>query len=333
MAKNILILGGGNGGTMIANKLRKHLARDVWNITVIDKDNRHIYQPGLLLVPFGLENPHKIVKQRSKYIAPGITFVLDIVTRIDLEKRLVKTVGMREFSYDFLVISTGCMPDASEDAGLSDALGRNAFTFYDYDGSLALQTALKQFNGGKLVVAIASLPIKCPVAPLEFALLADWYFTKRGIRNKVDIRFVTPAMGAFTKARTSAVLGEITAEKNIAITANWNLGTVNAGERRIENMPGTERIDYDLLVAIPTNVGAKVATDSDIDDGMGYVPTDPHTLQVKGYSQVYTLGDASNTPASKAGSSVHYQTDTVLHNILCEIHGRSPEPLYDGHAT
>ena len=333
MAKNILILGGGNGGTMIANKLRHELSTENWNITVIDRDNRHIYQPSMLLVPFGLDDPKKIVKPRNKYIKPGINFVMDEITNIDTEGKKVSTKSGTVFEYDFLVISTGCYPDPTEDEGLAEAMGNDVFTFYDLDSSIQLGKALKEFQGGKLVIDISSLPIKCPVAPLEFAFLADWYFKTRKMRDKVDIHFVTPGPGAFTKPKATKVLTKIAEEKNINITANFGLGLANGEEKWIENLQASERINYDLLVSIPTTIGDKAVSDSGIDDGMGYVPTDHHTLKAKKHDNVYVLGDATNVPTSKAGSVVHYEVDVVLYNILSEICGGEAMPMFDGHAT
>ncbi|MDP2211774.1 MAG: FAD/NAD(P)-binding oxidoreductase, partial [Candidatus Aquicultor sp.] len=291
MAKNILILGGGNGGTMIANKLRHELSTENWNITVIDRDNRHVYQPSMLLVPFGLDDPKKIVKPRNKYIKPGINFVMDEITNIDTENKKVSAKSGTVFEYDFMVISTGCSVDPTEDEGLAEAMGNDVFTFYSLDSSIQLGKALKEFQGGKLVVDISSLPIKCPVAPLEFAFLADWYFKTRKMRDKVDIHFVTPGPGAFTKPKATKVLTKIAEEKNINITANFGLGLVNGKEKWIENLQASERINYDLLVSIPTTIGDKAISASGIDDGMGYVPTDHNTLKAKKHDNVYVLGD------------------------------------------
>ena len=333
MAKNILILGGGNGGTMIANKLRHELSTENWNITVIDRDNRHVYQPSMLLVPFGLDDPKKIVKPRNKYIKPGINFVMDEITNIDTENKKVSAKSGTVFEYDFMVISTGCSVDPTEDEGLAEAMGNDVFTFYDLESTIQLGKALKEFQGGKLVIDISSLPIKCPVAPLEFAFLADWYFKTRKMRDKVDIHFVTPGPGAFTKPRATKVLTKIAEEKNINITANFGLGLANGEEKWIENLQASERINYDLLVSIPTTIGDKAISDSGIDDGMGYVPTDHHTLKAKKHDNVYVLGDATNVPTSKAGSVVHYEVDVVLYNILSEICGGEAMPMFDGHAT
>ncbi|MEW5706697.1 MAG: FAD-dependent oxidoreductase [Actinomycetota bacterium] len=333
VAKNILVLGGGNGGTIISNKLRRELPEEKWNITVIDGDNRHIYQPGLLMVPFNLDDPRKIVKPRNKFLKPGVNFVQDYALLIDIESKKVTTKRGHVFPYDFLVISTGCSVQPSVDNGLEEAMGGNAFTFYTLDGAIALSKALKSYQGGRLVVNISSLPIKCPVAALEFSFLADWYFKKRGIRDKVDIEFVTPAPGIFAKPRAASVLTKIAEQKNVKVRTNWCLGTVNAQEKWIENIRGDERIEYDLLVSVPSTLGDESIRNSGLGDNKGYIPTDPHTLQAKGHDRIYVLGDASDVPTSKAGSAVHYQANVVARNILSEVNDSAPAPLYDGHAT
>jgi len=331
--RNILVLGGGNGGTMIANKLRQELPEKKWNIAVIDGDNRHVYQPALLMVPFGLDDPRKIVKPRDKFFKRGVNFVLDHALFIDTENKKVTTKGSNVFPYDFLVISTGCSVQPSADEGLEEAMGENAFTFYTLEGAIALGKALKSFQGGRLVVNISSLPIKCPVAALEFSFLADWYFKRRGIRDKVDIEFVTPAPSVISKPKAAPILLKIAEQKNVKVRTNWCLSMVNAKEKWIEDTKDNEKIAYDLLVSVPTTLGDGVISNSGLGDNKGYVPTDQHTLQAKGHDRIYVLGDAADVPTSKAGSAVHYQTNIVLRNILSEINGSAPAPLYDGHAT
>ena len=330
MSKKIVVLGAGTGGTIISNNLRRHLP-DEWEITVIDRDNEHVYQPGMLFVPFDIQKVGTLTKPRKKYILPGVNFVIDEITRIDPEKREVKTSN-HTFSYDFLVISTGCKIVPEENDGLMDAMGENAFTFYSLEGAELLRKKLKEFDGGKLVLNIAELPFKCPVAPIEFVFLADWYFKKRGIRNKVEIELVTPLNGAFTKPKASAVFGESAKEKNITITPKFELSEVNGKEKYIESIQG-DRVTYDVLVSIPTTIGDEVISDSGIDDGIGYVPTHLNTLQALKHERIYVIGDATNVPTSKAGSVAHYEADVVVFNIMAEIHGIKPEEIYDGHST
>lgn len=330
MSKNIVVLGAGTGGTIVSNNLRRHLPDD-WEITVIDRDDNHIYQPGMLFVPFDIQKVGTLTKSRKKYILPGVNFVIDEITRIDPEKRVVTTKN-RTFSYDFLVISTGCKIAPEENDGLMEAMGDNAFTFYSLEGAELLRKKLKEFDGGKLVLNIAELPFKCPVAPIEFVFLADWFFKKKGIRNKVEIELVTPLDGAFTKPKASAVFGESAREKNIKITPKFELNEVNGKEKYIESIQG-DKVSYDVLVSIPSTIGDEVISNSGIDDGIGYVPTHLNTLQALKHERVYVIGDATNVPTSKAGSVAHYEADVVVFNIMAEIHGIKPEEIYDGHST
>ncbi len=330
MSKNIVVLGAGTGGTIISNNLRRHLPDD-WEITVIDRDDKHVYQPGMLFVPFEIQKVGTLTKSRKKYILPGVNFVIDEITRIDPEKRVVTTKN-RTFSYDFLVISTGCKIAPEENDGLMEAMGDNAFTFYSLEGAELLRKKLKEFDRGKLVLNIAELPFKCPVAPIEFVFLADWFFKKKGIRNKVEIELVTPLDGAFTKPKASAVFGESAREKNIKITPKFELNEVNGKEKYIESIQG-DKVSYDVLVSIPSTIGDEVISNSGIDDGIGYVPTHLNTLQALKHERIYVIGDATNVPTSKAGSVAHYEADVAVFNIMAEIHGIKPEEIYDGHST
>ena len=330
MSKKIVVLGGGTGGTIISNNLRRHLPKD-WEITVIDRDDRHIYQPGMLFVPFGIQKASTLVRSRKKYILPDVNFVIDEITHIDPEKREVKTKS-HKFSYDFLIISTGCKIVLEENDGLTDAWGKNAFSFYTIEAAEMLRKKLKEFEGGKLVMNIAELPFKCPVAPIEFVFLADWYFKKRGIRNKTEIEFVTPLPGAFTKPKASTVFIESAKSKNIKITTSYELNAVNGKEKYIESVKG-DKVSFDTLVIVPSTIGDAVISNSGLDDGIGYVPTHHNTLKTLKHDRIYVIGDATNVPTSKAGSVAHYEADVVVFNIMSEIHGVKPEEIYDGHST
>jgi sulfide:quinone oxidoreductase len=330
MSKKIVVLGAGTGGTIVSNNLRRHLPKE-WEITVIDRDDQHIYQPGMLFVPFGLQKASTLVRSRKKYILPGVDFVIDEITRIDPEKREVKTKN-HSFSYDFLIISTGCNIAPEENDGLMDAWGKNAFSFYTIPAAEMLRKRLKEFDGGKLVMNIAELPFKCPVAPIEFVFMADWFCKKKGIRNKTEIELVTPLSGAFTKPKASAVFTEAAKAKNIKITTGYELNMVNGKEKYIESIQGN-KISFDTLVIVPSTIGDKVISNSGIDDGIGYVPTHHNTLKALKHDRVYVIGDATNVPTSKAGSVAHYEADVVVFNIMAEIHGVKPEEIYDGHST
>ena len=330
MGKNLVILGAGCAGTMVANKLRRRLHRDEWTITIIDKDDRHVYQPGLLFIPFGIYQPEEIVRSRSEFIARDIRFVIDEINHVDTEKQRVETMA-GSYPYDQLIVATGVELAPGEIPGLMEGWQKVAFDFYTLPGAINLHKAMRNFKGGKLVLNIAEFPFKCPVAPLEFAFLADWYFHTRGIRDKVEIEFVTPLTGAFTKPVATAVLTSACEQKNIKITPNFALGSVDGERKVISSYDGTE-VDYDMLVSIPPNFGSQVMIDSGISDPMGYIPVDKHTLQPKDRPNVWVLGDGTNVPTSKAGAVAHFQADILEENIMAYINGEAQHARSDGHA-
>ena len=330
--KKIVIVGAGTGGTAVANKLRRKLPQDEWEITIIDKDDKHIYQPGLLLVPFGLSSTKNLIRSRKKYISRGINFVVDDITRINYERNRVETKG-GSFGYDWLIIATGCRIAPEENEGLLDAWEENAFSFYTAETAEKLRHAIENFNGGKLVMCVAELPIKCPVAPVEFVFLADWYFRKKGMRDKVEICLSTPfpqCMPNWPKA--SVILTEAAKNKGILLITDFALQEVNSQRKYVEAYNG-KKTDYDLLVIIPTNVGSEVIVESGLDDGSTFIPTDKHTLKALNHKNIYIIGDATNLPTSKAGSVAHYESEIAAQNILNEIKGKESEPIYDGHST
>jgi sulfide:quinone oxidoreductase len=329
--RKILILGSGAGGTIVANKLRQELSADEWQITIIDRDEQHHYQAGYLMIPFGIYSRANILKPKKEFIPKGVEFVVDNIVRIDTDQRKVVT-GRGSYVYDWLVIATGCGINPDEIEGLGDGWGKDIHNFYTLEGSEALRKALKYFTCGKLVLNIAELPFKCPIAPLEFVFMADWYFTVAGVRDKVEIELVTPLANVFTKPVAVRALASVAEKKNIKVTPFFEIAQVNASEKTIESHKG-EKVGYDLLVSIPPNFGDQAIIDSGLGDPMGYIPTDKSTLKAQNLDRVYALGDATNVPTSKAGSVAHYMAYTVVENIVREIDGQSPLPTFDGHAT
>ncbi len=329
--KKLVILGSGTGGTIVANKMRKLLPESKWEITVIDQDWVHHYQPGWLFIPFGIYTKEDCVKPKTKYIPQGVHFVLDEVTGIDPDKKQVKTKA-DTFSYDWLVIATGCRIVPAEVEGMMEGWGREVHNFYTQDGALALREKLQYFDKGRVVINIAELPFKCPVAPLEFAFMADWFFGMNGVRDHIEIELVTPLSAAFTKPVAAEILGNICKEKNIKVTPNFQIAQVDAGKKFIKSYGG-EEVPYDLLVSIPPNFGAQCIIDSGLGDPMGYMETDHFTLKTKKYDSIYVIGDATNVPTSKAGAVAHYEADVMCVNLKREIDGQEPRPDYDGHAT
>jgi sulfide:quinone oxidoreductase len=330
--KKIVILGAGTGGTAAANKLRKELPHDEWEITVIDRDDNHVYQPGLLFVPFGLCSVNSLIKSRKRYISGGINFIIDPLKRIDHEKNRIETEG-GTFEYDWLIVGTGCRLAPEENEGLLDEWGKNAFSFYTPDTAAPLSNALANFNEGRLLMSVAELPFKCPVAPIEFIFLADWYFRQKGIRDRVDLTLSTPfiqCMPNWEKGRE--VMKEAAKNKNITLVTDFVIAEVSREGKYIKSFKG-EKVEYDLLVIVPTNVGDDVVVESGLDDGSTFIQTDKHSLKALNHKNIYVIGDATNLPTSKAGSVAHYEAEVITHNLLREIKGRDPEPIYDGHST
>lgn len=329
--KKLLILGSGSGGTMVATKMRHKLPESEWEITVIDRDWQHHYQAGWLFVPFGVYTLKDCMKPKADFIPKGVKLVMDSIENIDPAKKVVKCKN-GSYSYDWVVIATGCRICPEEVDGMMDDWGGNIHNFYTPNGAEALFKKWKNMKEGRIVHHIAEMPIKCPVAPLEFVYLADWFFTLKGVRQNIEIELVTPLTGAFTKPVAAKILGKVCEDKNIKITPNFVVDSVNVGNKTLESVAG-EEVPYDLLVAIPPNFGQQVIIDSGMGDAMGYVETDKHTLKAKNFEHMYVIGDATNVPTSKAGSVAHYQSDIVVDNLIREMEGEEPEPAFDGHST
>jgi sulfide:quinone oxidoreductase len=330
--RRIVILGGGTGGTLTANRLRRLYNLDDAVITVVDLDDRHVYQPGLLFVPFGLTHSEDIVRPRERQLRIGIDFVESAIDRVDIEACEVHLANGATLGYDVLVVATGARLVPEETEGLLGAgWMNNVFTFYTPEGAAALGAALATFDRGRLVVNVVDMPIKCPVAPLEFCFLADWYFTQRGIRKQVEITYATPLDGAFTKPVAAAQLGVMLDARGIELVTEFNTGEV-AGDKLV-GYDGRE-VPFDLAVVIPLHGGATyVGRSPGLGDELDFVPTDELTLQSKAAPNVFVIGDAANVPASKAGSVTHFEGETLVENVRRFLAGEPLEAGFDGHAN
>ena len=332
--KKLLVLGGGTAGTIVVNKLIKKLPKDTWEITVVDQDSKHIYQPGLLFLPFGTYEPKQIIKKRQAYFPKGISYIQAEIEKVDPQLNKVYLKDSRELDYDYLVIASGTTPRPDQTPGMSDPKlwYKSVFDFFTLEGSIALRNALKNFNGGRLVVHITEMPIKCPVAPLEFTFLADAYFEKRGIRDKVEIVYVTPLEGAFTKPVCSKALGFMLDERKITLEPDFVIEHIDAETKTMVSMDERE-IPFDLLVTIPVNMGADFIARSGLGDELNYVPVSKRTFLSDKFANIFVLGDASNIPASKAGSVAHFAIDLFSENFAEYVEGRPMTHEFDGHAN
>lgn len=331
--KKLLILGAGTAGTMMLNKLSTALDSSEWQITIVDQFETHYYQPGFLFIPFGIYTRKDVIKPKRDFFPSGTSIIMSEIEKIVPEENKVILKNNSFLTYDYLIIATGAKVKPEETEGMKDKLWyKNIFDFYTIEGACALAGFFKQWKGGKLVINIAEMPIKCPVAPLEFAFLADWYFTEKGIRDKVDIHFVTPLPGAFTKPRASSILGDILSKKNINITTEFSIGRVDNDAMKIVSWDEKE-IPFDVLVTIPTNMGDEAIERSGMGDELNFIPTDKSTLKSRDYDNIFVIGDATDLPSSKAGSVAHFQSDILYENFIAAIESREMTEKFDGHAN
>ena len=332
--KELLILGAGTGGAVAANMLGHKLDLKEWRITIVDRASTHVYQPGLLFIPFrlyGYDSEADIVKSIETPIPKNARLVAGDVKLIDRESKKVET-DAGSYRYDWLISAMGCRIAPEEIEGMSESMGNDVHTFYDLDGALRLQEALDGMQAGRLVIDIAEMPIKCPVAPIEFAFLADYYFHLKGVREQIDITLVTPFEGAFTKPNASRVLSGIAEQKGIKVVPNFQLERVDGDNKTIHSYQG-QSVEYDLLCAVPPNLGPQVLDDSELGDGTGYGLTEPRTLKSRKADFIYFLGDNSNVSTSKAGSVAHFEAETVVGNVLREMEDKPALPSFDGHSN
>lgn len=331
--RNLLILGGGTAGTMAANKLRKSLRPQDWAITVVDADDAHHYQPGFIFMPFGTYRPEQVTKSRRAHLNKAIPLIYGSIDRVLPDERRVLLEDGRELGYDMLIIATGVTPRPDQTPGMLEGEWHESIhEFYTYEGSMALAEKLRTWDGGRLVINIVEMPIKCPVAPLEFAFLADAFFEDKGMRDMVQMTYVTPLPGAFTKPRAAAAFGSTLDDKGIAVESDFMIERVDPEAKTLVSYDERE-IPFDLLVTIPLNMGADYVARSGLGNELNLVPVDNFTQLSKDYDTIFALGDANDIPASKAGSVAHFEVDVFIDNFLEHVAGQPMSHRFDGHAN
>ena len=332
--RNVVILGGGTAGTMVANRLRAKFPAADLAITVIDRDDEHLYQPGFLFLPFGKATRRQIVKKRSAQLADGIRFVEAEISRVDAEANKVllapnPNLSTTEIAYDDLIIATGTQPHPELTEGYDSA---GVFHFYDLAAAEALREGLRYFRGGHLVVHISEMPIKCPVAPLEFTFLVESWLRKKGLRERTQLTYVTPLDGAFTKPVASKQLGGALGERQIELETDFDVEKVDADTKELVGFDG-RRIPFDMLVTVPVNMGAEFIARSGLGDEHNYVPCDQYTMQSLAHNNIFVLGDAGTLPTSKAGAVAHFAIDVFMENFAAYLRGEEMTASFDGHAN
>ena len=330
--KRLVILGAGTAGTMVANRMRRRLPQG-WTLTVVDPDPVHVYQPGLLFLPFGARDEARMQRPRRRTLGGGVEWIERQVELVEPDARRVRLAGGESLRYDLLVIASGARIRPEETPGLvGPAWRRSIHDFYTLEGAQALREALAGFPGGRLVLNVVEMPIKCPVAPMEFLFLADDFFTRRGIRDRVELVYATPLDGAFTKPICNRKLQYLLERKRIHLETEFNTAEVDPDARRLRSFDERE-VPYDLLVSIPLHGGAPFIEASGLGNELAFVPTHPRTLASKAHDDVFVIGDATDLSSSKAGSVAHFQSEILAGNLVRAMAHRSLDEGFDGHAN
>jgi sulfide:quinone oxidoreductase len=324
MAAEVVILGGGVGGTIVANLIAKKSSGRA-HVTVVDATGIHVYQPGFLYIAVGKEQPSALQRPETSLLRDDVSLVVDRATRVDTVARKVELASGRTLPYDQLLLATGSRTVMDEVPGAKDA-----YDFYTMDGASRLFEALKVFVGGTIVIGVAGIPYKCPPAPVEFVFLLDDYLRARGIREKSQIKLLSPLNRAFTIEATSKLVQPILAERGIELTGFFNVETVDPVAKTVTSLEG-ETVEYDLLVLVPPHRGQKVIEDSALGDARGWVPVDKNTLKHSNFEHIWAVGDTTNIPISKSGSVAHYEASVAADAIVAEVKGEAPpKHTYDG---
>ena len=330
--KNLLILGAGTAGTMMANHLH-HKIGEEWKITLLDQYPKHYYQPGFLFIPFGQVSEEELIKPKRDFIPRDVEYIEAIVDRIDSAGNQLRLESGKILPYDILIVATGSKTAPERTEGLLGSDWRKRiFDFYTLDGAIALREPLKKWKGGRLVVHISRAPFKCPVAPIEFTFMAEQWLTEHGLRDKTELIYVTPFPGLFIKPNCGSVLGSVARTKNITMIPGFNIARVDNEQHKIVSKDGVE-VPYDLLVEIPTHIGDAVIERSGLGNELNFVPTDPHTLQSKAQKNIFVIGDAADLMVSKSGSVAHFESSVLADNILRFVKGEALKPEFDGHVN
>jgi len=321
----VLIIGGGVGGTIVANLLSRKLHRWVDHgdieVTVVDKLGSHVYQPGFMYITFGGEQAERLARPERSLLDARVKLVVGDVAQIDEHEQTVRLTDDRWLGYDFLVLATGSRI-VPEDIPHFE---QEAHHFYTAEAARRLRGALDEFGGGDIVIGIAGMPYKCPPAPLEVAFLIESELRERGLRERSSIHFCSPISRAFTIENVSDMATPELERKGIELHTFFNVETIDPKRKVIGSLEG-EELHYDLLVLVPPHRGAQVLIDSGLAPAPGgWLPTDPGTLQVGGRPNMFALGDATDLPLSKAGSTAHFEAPVVAERIAAAIERREPD--------
>jgi sulfide:quinone oxidoreductase len=324
MPARVVILGGGVGGTLTANLLSKELGKDA-RVTVVDPTGMHIYQPGFLYVALGEASGRWLARDERGLLRRDIDLVVEAAAKVDVESSVVHLERGGSLPYDYLVLAAGAHLVPEQVPGMLEG----AHDFYSLSGALRLREALRSFDGGRILVGVAGIPYKCPPAPVEFTLMLEQYLRKRGIRDRSEVTLLSPLNRAFTIESASKIVQPIMEERGIKLATFFNVESVDPSAGTVESLEG-EKAEYDLLVLVPPHKGQQFIEDSGLSTSGGWVPTDPRTLQHKAEERIFAIGDGTDLPISKSGSTAHFEAPVVASRIASLVHGTAPRESYGG---
>jgi sulfide:quinone oxidoreductase len=324
MPARVVVLGGGVGGTLVANLVDKSLGRDA-HVTVVDPTGMHEYQPGYLYVALGDASGHWLSRDERTLLRPRIDLAIEEAIRIHPDAQTVQLARGGSLEWDYLVIATGARLMHDQIPGLVEG----AHGFYSLPDAERLRERLRRFRGGRVRVGVAGIPYKCPPAPVEFTLMVEEYLRKRGIRERSEVTLLSPLNRAFTIESASKLIQPIMSERGIELSTFFNVESVDPAAGTVESLEG-EKVEYDLLVLVPPHKGQQVVIDSGLGDPSGWLPTDRFTLQVGEHERIFGLGDATNLPISKSGSTAHFEAPVIASRIASLVKGTAPKENYGG---
>lgn len=324
MPAKIVVLGGGVGGTLTANLLSKELGREA-RITVVDPTGMHVYQPGFLYLALGQANGRWLARDERTLLRRDVDLAIERAVRIDPDAGSVQLERGGSLDWDYLVIATGARLVPEEIPGLNEG----AFGFYSLEDAERLREELRRFRGGRVKVGIAGIPYKCPPAPVEFVFMLDQYLRRRGLRERSEIALLSPLNRAFTIESASRLIQPIMSARGIELETFFNVESVDPSARVVSSLEG-DKAEYDLLVLVPPHRGQELIDKSKLGDASGWLPTDRNTLQVEGHERIFAIGDGTNLPISKSGSTAHFEAPVVASRVASLIRGTAPRSNYGG---
>ena len=324
MPARVVVLGGGVGGTLVANLLDKELGREA-RVTVVDPTGMHVYQPGFLYAALGQATGRWLARDERLLLRRDVGLVIEAASRVDGDQGVVELERGGSLPFDYLVLATGARLVPEQVPGMTEG----AHEFYSLAGALRLREALRAFDGGHIVIGIAGIPYKCPPAPVEFTLMLDEHLRKRGVRDRSRITLASPLNRAFTIESASKLVQPIMAERGIELATFFNVESVDPAAQVVSSLEG-EKSSYDLLVLVPPHRGQIVVDDSGLGGPGGWIPTDPATLQHRSAERIFAMGDATDLPISKSGSTAHYEAPVVASRIASLVRGTAPRESYGG---